>query len=426
MNEIIPYRAQHLEKLPPQPVNWASIVEAIRPECRGAYIDKAQKAAEVGLWDSAMLYYWNEAMNDLRQKVMAYGIEYFPNPTNKKITDKESLRENLNDYELIEGCYQLGVISKEAWFFLQQARGIRNHYTAAHLSESQIDMMEALNFIKNCVKYVLTHEPPPPGFSIRDFIERLRNNDIRGMVTEIETAVRGQASEIRITLLNRLFSEYVDVGCSPTFRANIEAIAPSVWNSVDKSAQEELGQRYIKVRVGPSQDSALLAFSFFKMVNGLVAIPEAYRCPIFQSYANELINAHFGPNNFYREDGPAKALLELGFDVPKEVIQVYVKAVVLSFIGNAFGYCWAAEAYNRTIISHFSIEFVRAFIYLLENDRDVQSELTNETPANRLKILISIILERPTLLEHGKKLTFILNLPEDKITKLFFKKVMTK
>jgi hypothetical protein len=205
MSKLLPERAQHLDRLPATPVEWVSIVEAIRPECRGLYIEKAQRAAGVGLWDSVMLYFWNEAMHDLRRKVVAYGIEYFP--STQKLSDQDSLREDINDYELIEGCFQLGIISKEAWFFLQQCRDIRNQYTAAHLSDSQIDMMEALNFIKNCVKYVLTHELPSPGFSIRDFMVRLSNHDVSDMIAEIEMGINDQAPEIRKIILNRLFSE---------------------------------------------------------------------------------------------------------------------------------------------------------------------------------------------------------------------------
>lgn len=406
MSKDLPERVQYLERLPSKPLNWEPIVNAIRPECRGAYIDKARLAAEAGLWDAAVLYFWNETMNDLRRKVVSYGIEYFPNPQGKRLTDEESLRENVNDYELIEGCYQLGIISKEAWFFLQQCREIRNQYTAAHLSDSQIDPLEAQNFIKNCVKYVLTHEPPSPGFSIRDFMERLKETDIQQMLGEIETAIQDQAPEIRKALLNRLFSEYVDTSTSPLLQSNIELVAPLVWKVVDENAKVELGQRYVRVRVGPSQDAALMAFNFFKVVGGISSIPEAYRRPIFESYANALIRAHFETNNFYKEGPRARDLLELGFDVPKDAAAIYTKAVLLSFLGNPFGYCWDADAPNREMISHFTIDCVRATLSLLDSDRDIQQALTSELPIKRLKELVEILLSRPILPAHEKRLSF--------------------
>lgn len=416
---LLPERAQHLERLPAHPIKWDSVVQAVRPECRGPYIEKAQRAAEAGLWDSAVLYFWNESMNDLRRKVMAYGIEYFPAPPNTTLADEESLRENLNDYELIEGCYQLGIISKEAWFFLQQCREIRNQYTAAHLSDSDIDVLEAQNFIKNCVKYVLTQEPPSPGFSIRDFMQRLRNHDIRGMVEEIRTAVKDQAIEIQRALLNRLFSEYVDVNCPTTLRENIEAIAPDLWEFVDEQAHQELGQRYVRVRVGPSQDAALLAFNFFKIVNGLQAIPDAYRRPIYEGHAQSLLNAHFGANNFYNEGPVARRLAQIGSDVPKEAAPLYAKAVILSFIGNSYGHCWDADPPNREMISKFNIDCVRATIHLLESDKDIQSALTNAEPSKRLKTLVGLLLDRPILPVHEKKLSFFKNASVEKIESHF-------
>jgi len=420
---LLPERVQHLQRLPAQPVKWDSIANAIRPECRGSYIEKAQRAAEAGLWDSAVLYFWNETMNDLRRKVITYGVEYFPVPPNTRLTDEESLRDNLNDYQLIDGCYQLGIISKEAWFFLQQCREIRNQFTAAHLSDSEIDVLEAQNFIKNCVKYVLTHDPPPPGFSIRDFMERLRNHDVRKMAEEIITAVKGQAPEIQKALLNRLFSEYVDINCSATLRANIETIAPAIWGFVDEQTHEELGQRYVRVRIGPSQDSALLAFNFFKIVNGIQSIPDAYRRPIYEGHARDLLNAHFGANNFYTEGPIAKTLSELGSDVPKEAATIYVKAVTLSFVGNPYGHCWSADTYNREMITKFNIECVRSLLNLLDTDRDVQSALTSIAPIKRFKALVDILLERPILPAHEKKLSFFKNASIEKIQSHFTQKL---
>jgi len=353
-----------------------------------------------------MLYFWNEAMNDLRRKVMTYGIEYFPTSQNVRLTDEDSLREHINDYQLIEGCYQLGIISKEAWFFLQQCREVRNQYTIAHLSDSQIDALEAQNFIKNCVKYVLTHEPPPPGFNIRDFVERLRGSDITGMADEMVTTIRGQAPQIREALLNRLFSEYTDVNCPATLRANIETIAPAIWETLDQSAAENMGQRYVRARMGPSQDAALHAFNFFRVVRGLGAIPEAYRRPIFESHARDLIKVHFEPNNFYTEGPRARALLQLGFEVPKDAAEIYAKAVTLSFIGNRWGHCWDAAAPNQQMLEYFNIDCVRALLGLLESDRDVVASLTDQKPANRLKELAAILTSKPLLPAHEKRLTF--------------------
>lgn len=421
---LLPERAQYLERLPARPINWEALSEAIRPECRGPYIDKARIAAEAGLWDAAVLYFWNEAMNDLRKKVLAYGIEYFTAPPNARLANEEDLRECLNDYELIEGCFQLGVISKEAWFFLQQCREIRNQYTAAHLSDSQIDTLEAQNFIKNCVKYVLTHEPPSPGFSIRDFIERLRNHDIQGMAQEINTAVHDQSPEIRKALLNRLFSEYIEVACPATLRANIETIVTSIWAMVDEAAHNELGQRYVRVRIGPSQDAALLAFGFFRLVEGLSAIPDAYRRPIFESYSRELLNAHVGSDNFHTEGPRAKELLALGPDVPKEATAAYVKAILLSFIGNTYGYSWAADPPNREMISMFGIECVRAMLHLLDTDRDVQLALTDSKPVERLKSLVELVLQRPTTPTHERKLTFYRDASVEEIQAQFRRKLV--
>lgn len=419
-------RIKYLQKLPEKDISWDSIENAIRDESKGNFIDKAKRAVEVGLWDSAMLYFWNESMKDLRKKVMTYGIEYFPNTQNTNIKKEDDLSEKINDYNLIDGCFQIGIITKEAWFFLQKCREIRNQYTSAHLSDSQIDRLEALNFIKNCVKYVLTNDPPSPGFNIRSIIERMKEKGTSNNINEIKTAILEQAEEIRKALVNRFFSEFVDVNCDAELRSNIESIAKDIWDKTDEETKNEIGQRYVKIAVGMSQESASLAFKFFKIINGIGKIPEAYRRPMFEKYAKDLLNAYHESDNFYKEGPKSKELFDMGFDVPIEAANLYTKAVLLSYLGNSFGYCWEANVSNEKMIKKFNVHCIKESIELINNDRDVQSVLLEDKTIKRLKNYLNILLQLPLIPEHELIIKKLHEMDEEKIYNIIFEKLFPK
>lgn len=65
----------------------------------------------------------------------------------------------------------MGIIDNEAHIFLNHCLNVRNNFTAAHDTESPIDSLEALNLIKNCVKYVLQRDVPSPAMTINDLLK---------------------------------------------------------------------------------------------------------------------------------------------------------------------------------------------------------------------------------------------------------------
>jgi len=58
--------------------DWSEALAPVRPQLKEIhYLEKAQKAYEVGLCDAAVNYVWDSAINDLRTKVEAYGAAIF-------------------------------------------------------------------------------------------------------------------------------------------------------------------------------------------------------------------------------------------------------------------------------------------------------------------------------------------------------------
>ncbi len=413
---VLPLRAQPLVKVDSlSKSNWALVVEAVRPECRGKWLDKAHTALEVSLNDAAINYFWAAVETDLRTKIMAYGIEYFGAAINKPdLRNLDDVKTDVQAHELIDGCYALGIIGQEAHFFLHHAREVRNFFSTAHEPIGELDKLETLNFIKNSVKYVLCFEPPPPGFSIKELIAHLATEPLRDP-EELLAMIRAQSSRIHGPMLHNLFSQWIDSAASPTLKQNIALIAPEVWKLCGEQTRAEVAQRYASLRELPTPSSADEALNFLKLVGGVGYVPSDIRFAIFRRYAQSLLDAYSGWQNFYNEPPHARALAELGSNVPPQAAAIYVKAVFLSYVGNSYGHAWTAEPYTKTMIAAFGTACLQALDYLLENDAYVAAVLTESKPCRRLRAVADLVGQKTLSSSLAKKVEMLQKQDADKI-----------
>jgi len=374
MKELaLPERFEHLEKVDNLITGWENVKLAIRPECRDdKCIDKAKTAIEVGLNDAAINYFWNLAMFDLHKKIIVYGVDYFSSAINwegKPLRTVEDLIE-VKDHQLIYGAFVLGIIPTEAHFFLQQCREIRNNFSTAHFPMGDIDKLETFNFIKNCIKYVLTFDLPAPGLQIKDLVENLTTERLAS-VEEITAIIESQSSKVHGPILHNLFSSFIKQDCDSTLKHNIKLLAPRLWEIVSDEVKSNIATKYASLRDIKGKDVANEALEFLKTVKGIEFIPETFKEIIFKKHAQCLIDAHNGWDNFHIEPGYARDLASLGKDVPLSAIYTYVKAIVLSFIGNQYNIARAAQEYNNQMITDFSQTGIRTLFSILTTDIDV-------------------------------------------------------
>lgn len=386
MELILPERFNGLAETDNIIQGWENVRLAIRPECRDEQsIVRAKTAIEAGLNDAAINYLWNLTMYDLHKKIVAYGIEYFSTAINwdgKPLKTIEDLQD-VKDHQVITGTFALGIIANEAHFYLQQCREIRNKFSTAHFPIGEIDKLETFNFIKNCIKYVLTFDLPAPGLQIRDLIENL-TLDRYDNLEEVIAIIEGQSSKIHGPILHSIFSNFIKSDCDPNLKHNIKVLAPHLWSLVSDEVKSNIASKFASLREVKGKDGANEALAFLKLVDGVSFIPDSFKDVIFKKHSQALIDAHHGWNNFYHEPGYARELASLGTEVPISAIYTYAKALVLSFVGNLYGTAGDAQKYNIEMISKLSQTGVRALFKVLETDLDVTRELSNNAPVNRL------------------------------------------
>lgn len=420
----LPQRYKPMESITDLVSHWDVIKKVVRPEFENdTNIERAHRALSVGLTDAAINYFWNLTIYDLYRKIIAYGIDYFSTAINwegAKLKDIEDLRE-VKDYQILSGAFSLGIISNEAHFYLQQCREIRNNFSTAHYPIGELDLMETCNFIKNCIKYGLTHDLPAPGLQIKELLERLAKEKLHNG-EEIIEMINGQAQRIKGPIMHSLFSKFIRQDCDANTKHNIKLIAPVLWKDVADDVRSTIAQKYASLKEMKDSNTEKEALAFLELVGGVSYIPETYKHILFKKAAVSLIDAHFGWDNFYNEPGYAKDLAMLGMDVPPTALRIYVKAILLSYIGNLYGISDAAQKYDEKMLCNLSQSGIICLFSILDNDPQVLSELAHRNPVKRLIKLIALLSDKTIQPENKAMFEFIQNGKENDIYKHFNKK----
>ncbi|PEF35336.1 hypothetical protein CON84_23490 [Bacillus sp. AFS094228] len=373
--------------------------QTVRAECQGMYIAKARKLFDIGFYDHAVLEYWNRAITDLKDKLTIYGLEHFPSELNLKVKTREDL-SNLKDSQVIEACYLIGLIDSEAHVFLKHCLNVRNNFTAAHDTESPIDPIEALNLIKNCVKYVLQRDVPSPAMTINDLLKYIQSSSFDK--EHFKEVIKDQSDKVVESFLRRIFNEYINPQTTKEYRDNLKVIVCYVWDLVGEDVKSDLGQKLLQLKLEDEVDKSLYAMDFMVQVKGIKYIPMPVRKHIFIKKAKELIDAHNGFNNFYSEVPHAVELEALGYNVPDDALEVYVKAVIFSFTGNSSGYSHGASTNNQRIIENLSTKGVEQFLVSLKKDKAYAWHFTSNQPIKRLIIVFELLKDKSNLLPKHK------------------------
>jgi hypothetical protein len=107
-------------------------------------------------------------------------------------------------------------------------------------------------------------------------------------------------------------------------------------------------------------------------VSGYDFVPETTRSDIYRKVALEFVKVHYEMNNFYNEPPYAKKLANMGTVIPNYALQEVLRATILSYVGNRFGYAWHAKEYNLKVLGKITNEQWKMFFSeLIIQDQDL-------------------------------------------------------
>lgn len=323
------------------------------------YLSKFIASTASGLFDASLNYLWDETILQIRKRVSQYDIEFFydnavSGERRKRLKDESDL-DKVDDYDLIKGAKEIGLISDLGFKHLEYINYMRNWASAAHPNNSEITGLQLVSWLETCIKEVITLPISNITIRIKQLLQGVKNTTISASdAQEIAVFTTSLTQEQINNLASGFFGIYVRPESTIQTLQNINLLLPEIWGRVNEDVKQSFGLKYAHFTANNSQDEKKLSRQFLQVVNAESYIPDDLRAIEIDNTMDNLLSAHRGFNNFYNEPAFAKQLLRIigqPMKIPKSVEKKFVMAIVETFLTNGKGIAVAANEVYTEILS---------------------------------------------------------------------------
>lgn len=368
------------------------------------YLSKFIMAASAGLFDAALNYLWDETIGELRKRIVAYDLEYFFDnavlaPEKRKDLKTEEDLGKLTDDELIRAAARIGFISPSGQAQLDLVRYMRNHASAAHPNQLEIQPYSLLGYMETCITQVIMLPESPTMVATSRLLANVKTQTVTAEVAaSFATLFAGLRREQVETLANGLFGIYVAPTSTSVIRDNVRQLLTHLWPRVPEDVRYNLGLRQARFHGNLDTAQAALAKEFLQSVGGSSYLPEDIRASDIDVLLDRLNIAHQGFDNFYNESPVARELAAYvgARSVPRGVRNKLVLGVLQGFIGTAYGISWGAEPNYRSLLEGLEpVDAALALWYV--TSPEFSGRFNFPKPVARLEELLALL--RPKIVD---------------------------
>ncbi len=374
-----------------------------------SYIEEALRVLPVGGYRSAIGAFWNAVVDDLRNKIMYRSLNMFNKEVtlSREIKTYEDFQNYVNDDDLIEGAYKIGVIGWEASKVLRHAKETR-HIFSGHPKSTDPSIIKVLSMMDDCIKYVLNVDFPPQIIDIDDYMQTLATENYDRNPIGVENAIGDLPERYKEELINRLFSSYIHQNSSTILRSNIEFCSPILWRLLPKQIKIQVIRRLDREIVEGNTSTINLGFSYVDIVKA-----NEYLSLNSKKYKIEPIIIELEQNldDFAIENECVDKLQRFSTSIPLDLIPRYVNALTQTYIGHIGGsahfsrtdfFADGAALNIPTMFEKFDDTAADSFIHSIENNKKIKSRISNPTKMRRLRSLGNIVLSRVSENYHNR------------------------
>ena len=362
------------------------------------YLSKFIAGVASGLFDAALNYLWDETILQIRKRVVQYDLEYFydnavTGEKRKRLKDETDLTK-VDDYDLIKGSKEIGLISDLGFKHLEYINYMRNWASAAHPNQNEITGLQLISWLETCVKEVISLPISNITIQIKQLLAGVKSTTIsKSEAQEIAVFFTNLTQEQVNNLVSGFFGIYTKPETdSPTLQ-NINRLLPLIWDRVDEDTKDTFGLKYGNFVANNYQHEKKLSREFLQLVNSESYIPDDLRIVEIETAIDNLANSHRGFNNFYNEPTFAKQLFRLVGDppkVPKALNKKYVYTLVATFLTNGNGVTGSAEPIYIELLSKLN-SFQANIAVLSFNDTQISSKLQHYLCQQKYRELIELL-----------------------------------
>ncbi|MCG7964961.1 MAG: hypothetical protein JAY63_00035 [Candidatus Thiodiazotropha taylori] len=377
-------------------------VMGVREDMRdNPYILEAVRVLPVQGYRSAIGAFWNAVVDDLRNKILFRSVSLFNKEVEvgREIKTYEDFQNYVNDDQLIEGAYKIGVIGWEAYKILRHSKESR-HIFYGHPKSSEPSLVKVLSVIDDCIKYVLNEEYPTQIIDIDEYIDILKSESYDRNTVAIENALGDLPETYKNELANRLFTIYTHPDSSSTLTSNIEFVGPLLWAVLPKPNKIQIVRRIDQVL--PKGDATVTdkAFDFVHLVGGMIYLSHNARkykiAPLVEELKGNL-------DNWDVENRCVRELKQFSSVIVEECIDDYVWALTHTYVGYIGGsarfsrtdfYANGAAAHIPEMFQAFNDRMAGAFINAIKSSKKLKRRIKSPSKIKRLRSLGMILDEK--------------------------------
>jgi len=365
------------------------------------YILEAIRVLPVQGYRSAIGAFWNAVVDDLRNKIIFRSLSLFNKEVNvgREIKTYEDFQNYVNDDQLIEGAYKIGVIGWEAYKILRHSKESR-HIFYGHPNSSEPSLVKVLSVIDDCIKYVLNEEYPSQIIDIEEYIENLKSTDYDRNTVAIENALGDLPETYKNELINKLFTIYIHPDSSSTLTSNIEFVSPLLWQVLPKPIKIQVVRRIDQELAKGNALVTNKAFDFVHVVGGMIYLSHNARRYKIEPLVSELKD---NLDNWDVENRCVRELKQFADVIVEECIDDYVWALTHTYVG----YIGGSARYSRTdfyangaaihipdMFQKFNDRMASSFVKTIQESDLLKRRIRSPSKIKRLRSLGLIIDER--------------------------------
>ncbi len=375
---------------------------SVREELRDdPYIIEAVKVLQVGGYRSSIGSFWNAVVDDLRNKIIFRSLSLFNKSVEigREIKTYEDFQNFVNDDQLIEGAYKIGVIGWEASKVLKHAKETR-HIFSGHPKSSDPSIIKVLAMMDDCIKYVLNAEYPAQIIDVNEYVTNLSDQAFDRNVVAIESALGDLPEIYKNELANRLYSSYIHPQSTSVLRSNIEFVAPILWRVLPKPIKVQTARRVDQEIQKGNAEVTQSAFGFIELIKN-----QGYLSVVSRRYQTEpLVKALTDAfDDFPRENEAVKALVPYASLIPEELMAEYVISLTKTYVGRMGSsarwnrtdfFADGAAMYIPDMFKTFDDHAANHFIEEVKQSELLLRRIQAPAKLRRLRVLGNIVLEK--------------------------------
>lgn len=354
--------------------------------------DKRQivQAFQAENFEIAISYVWAKAMGALKRELATIGMKFLGEMLNKPdLKEEDDILNAITDKEALRLAGELGIVSPTEAIRLRHIQELLSHLSNLDVREmdsqdAQLSELEAINFLKICVKNILGKpriEVAKKFIEFRDALESevLKADDyLVARLVESPYFFHKLTVSILMSVVKKLSGAKLEKAL-----ANVNILIPLLWGKLRDPEKWQVGYTYRDVYTEGQTTAASGLKQALLKVNGFDYVPESLRSDTFCKTAEAVIRAHEGGNNFYNEEQPMRTLTKLGSSIPPPAFSVCASAIISVRLGNYYGVSFSARPLADKMLNDFTSDRWEYYLNAcLPGDIRILQKLGDERPRN--------------------------------------------